>query len=256
MPVLTAAAPDPALIMQWSAYTQRYSSGEWRAPIFRDLILADASRMKEKRNELTLLDIGCGGGFDGDAELQRSLAEAGSRYIGIEPDPQIELADVFTSAHRCRFEDAPIEDESVDIAFAVMVLEHIAEPQVFWSKVHRVLRKGGCFWGMTVDARHWFVLGSTLMEKLGVKDIYLDKLHGKRGQERYENYPAFYRANTPAQIARFASGFSSISVLNLSRVGQLDFYIPGRLRRLGRWMDSLAMHVGLPGALMAVRMEK
>lgn len=255
MPLLTAAAPDAA-VTQWSVYTKRYSSGEWRAPVFRDLILADASRMKEKRSELTLLDIGCGGGFDGDAALQRSLAQAGTRYIGVEPDPHVELANVFTSTQRCRFEDAQIEDESVDIAFAVMVLEHIADPQVFWNKVHRVLRKGGCFWGLTVDARHWFVLMSTLMERLGVKDIYLDKLHGKRGEDRYENYPVFYRANTPVQIARLTSAFSAATVLNLSRVGQLDFYIPGRLRRLGRWLDSLAMRAGLPGALIAVRTEK
>lgn len=255
VPRLAAAAPDSA-VMQWSTYTQRYSSGEWRAPIFRDLILSDAQRMKAERNELTLLDIGCGGGFDGDATLQRSLAEAGSRYIGVEPDEHIELANVFTSSQRCLFEDAQIEDESVDIAFAVMVLEHIADPRVFWNKVYRVLRKGGCFWGLTVDARHWFVLMSTLMEKLGVKDIYLDKLHGKRGEERYENYPAFYRANSPTQIARFTSCFSSVKVLTFSRVGQLDFYIPGRLRRVGRWLDSLTIRAGLPGAVMAVRVEK
>ena len=255
MPFLTAAVPDTA-VTQWTAYMKRYSSGEWRAPIFRDLILADARRMKAERNELTLLDIGCGNGFDGDAPLQRSLADVGSRYIGIEPDPQIELANVFTSTQRCCFEDAQIEDESIDIAFAVMVLEHIADPQLFWNKVYRVLRKGGCFWGLTVDARHWFVLASSLMEKLGVKDMYLDKLHGKRGEERYENYPAFYRANSPAQIARFTSGFSAVKVLNLSRVGQLDFYIPGQLRRVGRWLDTLAMRAGLPGALMAVRVEK
>jgi SAM-dependent methyltransferase len=252
---LSATVPHAAT-SPWSAYTRRYASGEWRAPIFRDLILADARAMANPRGELTFLDIGCGGGFDGDVALQRSLAEAATRYIGIEPDPEIELSDVFTTTHRCLFEDAPIEDGSVDIAFAVMVLEHIGDPQAFWSKLHRILRKGGCFWGLTVDARHWFVLMSTLMEKLRIKDAYLDNLHGRRGEERYENYRVFYRANTPRQIARFTSNFSASTVLNFQRVGQLDFYIPGRLRWLGRLMDSLAIGAGLPGAVMAVRVEK
>lgn len=212
--------------------------------------------MKQWRDRLTLLDIGCGGGFDGDVELQRSLVDIAGDYVGVEPDPEIELANVFTRTHRCCFEDAPIEDESIDIAFAVMVLEHIRDPQKFWKRIHGVLRKGGCFWGFTVDARHWFVLVSTLMEKLRVKDIYLDKLHGKRGVQRYENYQAFYRANAPAQIARFTSDFSCREVLNFSRVGQLDFYIPGRLRWLGRMLDSVAIRAGLPGAVMAVRVEK
>ncbi|MGN6313510.1 MAG: class I SAM-dependent methyltransferase [Rhodanobacteraceae bacterium] len=255
MSLLIATAPDTTTA-RWHAYTRRYSSGEWRAPIFRDLILAEARIMKQWRERLTLLDIGCGGGFDDDAELQRSLVDIAGDYVGVEPDPDIELANVFTRTHRCCFEDAPIEDGSIDIAFAVMVLEHISDPQKFWKKIYDVLRKGGCFWGFTVDARHWFVLVSTLMEKLRIKDIYLDKLHGKRGEQRYENYRAFYRANAPAQIARFTSDFSSCTVLNFSRVGQLDFYIPGRLRWVGRMLDSLAIRAGLPGAVMAVRVEK
>lgn len=252
---LSATLPA-ASTPQWSAYTERYSSGEWRAPIFRDLILADARAMKDRQGELTLLDIGCGCGFDGDARLQHSLADAADRYIGVEPDQAVELSNIFTSAHRCRFEDAPVEDASIDIAFAVMVLEHIGDPAAFWGKVHRVLRKGGCFWGLTVDARHWFVLMSVLMEKLRIKDNYLNRLHGKRGEERYENYDVFYRANTPAQIARFTSNFSASTVLNFRRVGQLDFYIPAPLRWLGHSLDNLAIHARLPGAVMAVRVEK
>lgn len=243
-------------VAPWADYTRRYAAGEWRAPIFRDLILADVHAMKARGEKPTLLDIGCGGGFDGHAGLQRSLAEAAGRYIGVEPDPDIELSDVFSQAYHCRLEDAPIEDESVDVAFAVMVLEHIEDPATFWNEVHRILRKGGCFWGMTVDARHWFVLMSNLMERLRVKDRYLDGLHGRRGEERYENYGVFYRANTPRQIARSTSNFSNRTLLNFTRVGQLDFYIPGRLRWLGRFMDSVAISAGLPGAVMAVRLEK
>jgi SAM-dependent methyltransferase len=250
IPTASAAAA------QWEPYVRRYSSGEWRALAFRDLILADSLALKTRRDKLTFLDIGCGRGFDGSSRLQRSLAEAAERYIGVEPDESVELGDVFAATHRCFFEDAPIEDESIDIAFAVMVLEHIPDPQKFWKKVHRVLRKGGCFWGFTVDARHWFFLMSTLMEKLRVKDLYLNKLHGKRGEERYENYPVFYRINTPRQVANLTADFSASTILNFNRIGQLDFYVPKKLRWLAHSMDSLAIRAGWPGSVMAMRVEK
>src|SRR5262245_46372604 len=116
----------------WKPYVERYRSGECRDRIMHDMILEDARRM---RPPLTLLDIGCGKGFDGDVPLQHSLAAAAGRYIGIEPDTNVAPADCFTEVHRCFLEDAPIAPGSVDVAFAIMVLEHLEAPQRFWDKV-------------------------------------------------------------------------------------------------------------------------
>lgn len=241
----------------WLPYLLRYANGEWRAPVFRDMVMADVKKLERRTSaRLTLLDIGCGGGFDGDATLQRSIAEGAGHYIGVEPDAAIELQDVFSSTHRCSFEDAPIDPESVDLAFAVMVLEHFEDPQVLWDKIHRVLKKGGVFWGFTVDARHWFVIASILTEKLRVKDWYLSRLHGNRGVERYENYGVYYRSNAPHQIQELTSAFSSSFVLSFSKVGQMDYYLPKNLRWLGRALDRVAIRVGSPGSIMAVRVEK
>jgi len=240
----------------WAPYLQRYASGEWRAPIFRDMVLADARALEHGRGKLSFLDIGCGGGFDGDARLQHSLARVAGEYIGVEPDEAIEVGDMFSATHRCFFEDADIADGSIDMAFAVMVLEHFENPEAFWEKVHKVLRKGGVFWGFTVDARHWFVSASLLTEKLRVKDMYLNLLHGKRGEERYENYEVYYRTNTPEQIQGLTQAFASTTVLNFRKVGQLDYYFPRSMRWLGRSVDRLALRMGWPGSVMAVRVEK
>lgn len=241
---------------RWLPYLQRYSGGESRSPIFRDLILDDIKKLQQDRDQLSLLDIGCGGGFDGNAELQQSIAQAARQYVGIEPDKAIELGEFFTNTHRCFFGDAPIEQDSVDMAFAVMVIEHFERPQEFWNKVQNVLKAGGVFWGFTVDARHWFVVASVLAEKLKIKDWYLNAIHGKRGEERYENYSVYYRSNTPKQIQRLTTSFSSTAILNFHRVGQMDFYFPAKLRWLGRTIDRLAIGLGLPGSIMAVRVEK
>jgi hypothetical protein len=71
---------------------------------------------------------GCGHGFDGDEALQRSIAQAAGAYLGIEPDESVMLGPYVTESHRCFFEDAPVQDGSIDVAFAVIVLEHLADP--------------------------------------------------------------------------------------------------------------------------------
>lgn len=241
---------------QWLPYLQRYTNGEWRAQIFRDMVLADVERLEQRNGKLTLMDIGCGRGFDSDAKFQRTIAEVAGEYIGIEPDLAIELENIFSSTHRIFFEDALIDSDSIDLAFSVMVLEHFENPQIFWDKVFRTLKKGGIFWGFTVDARHWFVVASLLTEKFGIKNWYLNRLHGKRGEERYENYGVYYRSNTPQQIQKLTSAFTSTVILNFYRVGQMDYYFPLRLRWLGRAFDRIAIRMGWPGNILAIRVEK
>ena len=219
----------------WAPYLERYRAGEWRDRIFRDMILADARRLSPTP---TILDIGCGRGFDGDVRLQRSIADVAGCFIGVEPDPEILLGDYFTETHRCFFEHAPLAARSVDVAYAVMVLEHLPRPQVFWDKLHDVLTDNGVFWGMTVDARHLFARLSLWMDWLRIKDFYLDHLLGRDlGVGRYRNYPTYYRTNRPRKIAQLAQSFRSCECINFSREGQWSPYLPGCLRAVADRMD-------------------
>lgn len=235
---------------RWEPYLRRYRGGEWRDRVFRDMILEDARRMA---GPVTFVDIGCGHGFDGDVPLQRSLAAEAGRYVGIEPDRKIELGPYFTETHRCLFEDAPLASGSVHVAFAVMVLEHLPAPERFWAKVRQVLVPGGVFWALTIDARHWFCRASKVMERLRIKDLYLNRLLGARGSERYENYPVYYRTNTPAAVRGFARGFASCDTVNFSREGQCGDYFPRPLRGLANWWDRRGLRRGRPGTLLVVR---
>jgi SAM-dependent methyltransferase len=232
---------------------ERYRAGEWRDRIFRDMIFADT---RPHGQEKTFLDIGCGGGFDGDMPLQSSIAQVAGTFLGVEPDRAIAPGAYFHEVYRCLFEDAPIADDSVDVCYAIMVLEHLAEPQRFWDKVWRVLRKGGVFWGLTVDRRHWFCKYSIWFERFRLKDLYLNWLLGKRGEERYENYPVHYRSNSPEQIESFTAGFTRKDYLNFSRVGQCNAYFPRVVRPLVSAWDSRAIQHNRPGSLLAIRVEK
>jgi len=239
---------------RWASYLERYRAGEWRDKIFRDMILTDARR---RGSSPTILDIGCGDGFDGDVPLQRSLAEGAGRFIGIEPDAAVSLGDHFTETHRCLFEDCPLESGSVDVAYSVMVLEHLPQPQPFWDKLHRVLVEGGVFWGMTVDARHPFCRLSRSADLFRIKDLYLDLLLGRTSAgSRYRNYPTYYRSNTPRQIERLARGFLTCECVNFSRVGQWGSYLPRLLRPLADWTDRRAIRKGRPGTLLIIRAQR
>jgi SAM-dependent methyltransferase len=238
---------------RWAPYLERYRRGEWRDRILHDLILDDARR---RGGALTFLDIGCGRGFGGDLRLQQSLARAAGRYIGIEPDPAMDPGPHVSERLCCFFEEAPLPAASVDVAFANMVLEHLEEPAAFWDRLHAVLRDGGVFWGLTMDARHWFCRASLWAERLKVKDLYLTALRGRRGEARYENYPVYYRSNTPEQIARYTRRFRSCETLNFARVGQCNYYVPRLLQPLANWLDRRALRRGRPGTVLAVRVEK
>jgi len=235
------------------AWIDRYRSGEYRALLFRDMVLSDTKRF---RRGPVILDIGCGAGFDGDGSMQESIAAVSSSYIGIEPDEEIPSPRCCTAIHRCPFEDAPVEPCSVDIAIASFVLEHLSNPERFFTKLHTVLVPGGVFWGFTMDRRHPFSIVSTLAEKLRFKNWWLDRLHGQRIKRRYANYPTFYLANSPAQIAFSAKMFRTSDSGSWGRIGQLDYYLPSILRPIARVLDRCMIGLGLPGSLFVVRLEK
>jgi SAM-dependent methyltransferase len=247
---MTLAAPirtfDPAPVQA------RYRAGEYRAVVFRDMVRADLSEFPNAR----LLDIGCGRGFDDDLKLQASLAAAAGSAFGVEPDEAMPAAPYFEQVHRTHLEDAQIPPESIDVAYAVMVLEHLERPQLFWDKVYSVLRPGGVFWGFTMDARHWFVSASLFAARLGVKDLYLNLLHGQRGDGRYSNYPTYYRSNTPDQIERLTPDFQERNTINFNKVGELDYYMPGSMQWVGRSVDRIAALRRQPGSVLAVRVVK
>lgn len=243
------------------AVAGRYQQA-WAGPgaQWTQLILEDLDALGADAQP-TVLDIGCGGGLQGEPLWQALIAEQAGRYIGIEPDVAVPTpaaagaGDVFTQRLGTRFEDAPLSPASVDLAYAAMVLEHVAEPGAFFARLADVVRPGGVFWGFTVDRRHYFSWLSQLMGLLGVKDRYLDRVRGRRGEAgaRYENYPTCYRCNTPAALARLAGQDFSLQTWSLHRVGQLDGYMPWRLRRLSRLADRLVLRWGLPGSVLVVR---
>lgn len=206
----------------------------------------------------TVLDIGCGGGLMDVPLWQHQLATCVGRYVGVEPDADSVTAPVFHQVFNQTFESTPLEAASIDLAYAAMVMEHVADPRAFFAQLARVLRPGGVFWGFTVDRRHYFSWASQLVGALKIKDRYLDRVKGLKGESaaRYENFPTHYRCNSPAKLQRLAGEHFSVQCWSLHRVGQLDGYMPYKLRRASRLADRLIIKTGLPGSVLFTRLVR
>jgi SAM-dependent methyltransferase len=243
----------PSFAPNWSDYLDRWKAGQSRAVLFRDMVVDE---MRGLGRAATVLDIGCGRGFESFPPLQKTVAGEAGRFLGVEPDESIPVGPHFAEVYRCRLEDAPLVPGSVDVAIAVFVLEHLETPTLFWRKLHEVLREGGAFWAVTVDRRHPFCTAARLFERLGLKEPYLNYMRGKPAAQRVETYPVFYRANTPRTIRRQARAFASIEYLSLHRRGQLDYYLPRILRPAAHLLDLCVEAFGLPGPAFVVRLVK
>ena len=103
---------------------------------------------------MTVLDLGCGGGFMSEALLKR-----GATVIGIDP---IAAAVEAAMAHAAEEglgidyrvgggEAIPLADRSVDCVVCVDVLEHVADLDRVLDEVARVLKPGGLFLFDTIN---------------------------------------------------------------------------------------------------------
>lgn len=230
---------------------ERYAAGEWRAPIFRDLVLRSCPDSNSE-----VLDIGCGHGFDDSSEIQAEIAAHYNGLIGVEPDDEITTPDYFKECHQCTLEEADIAPDSIDMAYSSFVLEHVGDAPSFWNALYRCMKPNGIFWGFTVDSRHPFSLASNALEYLKLKDFYLRAIQGKRGEERYENYPTHYRCNTPRDVEKHANMFSKLEFYSLHRPGQLDYYFPRLVRPLSRASEMVWTKLSLPGSVLIVKATK
>ncbi|OBH74664.1 SAM-dependent methyltransferase [Mycobacterium scrofulaceum] len=92
----------------------------------------------------TLLDVGGGPGY-----FSAAFADAGIRYVGVEPDPsEMHAAGPVPAAGAANFVRAsgmalPFADDSVDICLSSNVAEHVPRPWRLGAEMLRVTKPGG-----------------------------------------------------------------------------------------------------------------
>ncbi len=80
-------------------------------------------------------DLGCG-----DQYIRKAFEDRGASYRGVDIDECDLATEIF-----------PLEDESMDIAVCLALIEHLLDPGHFLAETKRILKPGGLLWMSTPD---------------------------------------------------------------------------------------------------------
>lgn len=151
------------------------------------------------RPESVILDLGCGRGG-----LVEQLGHPLAQVIGVDPD--------LTSLHEHRLplpraqafsNHLPLPANSIDLAFASWVLEHLPAPSLDFAEITRVLRPGGVFIFLTPNKGHPLALLNRVLGRVARLQSWLvARLYGRAAGD---TFPTWYRANHVADLEQLAA---------------------------------------------------
>lgn len=146
-----------------------------------------------------LLDAGCGSWLG----IARMLAPSATLSVGMDLEP-LRREGMATGALGVRGDlgALPFAPESFDVIVLRSVLEHLENPQEVFQGLAKALRPRGSIVALTPSRWYYASLaGRLLPEKTGRR-----VLRFIFGETVYDNFPTYYRANTPAVLRRLARG--------------------------------------------------
>lgn len=156
-----------------------------------------------------LLDIGCSHGTHIDEPIKykkelRTFKGKCAKVIGLDVDESARKNPFIDEFHLLVDDVWPIADVSIDVAVCDAVIEHIANPDSFFSECKRVIKPGGYLCIRTGN-----VLGYAAMLARIIPDVFhpavLKKSQDKRKGE--DIFPTLYRCNTIWKMRRMLNKY-------------------------------------------------
>ena len=188
-----------------------------------------------------MLDIGAG---DGDDAYTARIRPHVLRLVGVDPDPRVAANPNLDERHQLTLERyAANEPSTFDVAVAVYVAEHVADPDRFLHAVRSCLRTGGSLFLLTPNLWHYFGLLAWLSSAAHLEDSLLRLARaGKPEIQHVAHFPVRYRLNSVHALRRHAeaAGFGRLEICHLDNPAVFEIYFPGRLRSLPRMYSRAA----------------
>lgn len=130
----------------------------------------------------------------------------------------------------------PFRDETFDLVVSRSVVEHLENPVAVFQELGRALKRGGRLIFTTPNKYYYSCLVAKLVP-FGLKDRYMRWMFGDEG---YDHFPVFYRANTPGALRRVARE-AGLRITCLRAIRHYPFYFlfSPVLFRLGMLYDWL-----------------
>ncbi len=176
-----------------------------------------------------VLDLGCGhGNFVIDELLPRF-----SRRVGLDVSSDTTAGNrSVTELVHGTIEQLPFPDATFDIVLSLWVLEHVANPQLVFNEVARVLKPGGFFAFVTPNRGSALISLRRLMNK-SLADRLLWRLYARAEDDVF---PVHYRCNTLSDLKTLAANSSlNVDFLHLNpdpsytSFGQLSYRLSSTL---------------------------
>ena len=146
------------------------------------------------RLESDILEIGCGPSNQTSRFLSTVGPVTGIDIERVENDTLFcfETFDGYTF---------PFSAQSFDVCVSNYVLEHVADAEMHFQEVARVLRPGGLYFFRTPNIWHYVTLGSRLLPH----SMHLKLANRLRGISGHDPYPTHYCANSRNALKRLCS---------------------------------------------------
>lgn len=162
----------------------------------------------------TVLDVGCGRGSYGNDPVQlrkklRILKGKVSKLVGIDVDHAAQENPYIDEFRIIKDDHWPIESDSINLIVCDHVLEHIDNPDLFFSETRRTLKDGGYFCLRTPN--RWSYIGIAA-------NLIPNKFHSnvtsvvQEGRKEEDVFPTFYRCNSISRIKNMMKqhGFEAV----------------------------------------------
>jgi SAM-dependent methyltransferase len=190
------------------------------------------------------LDVGCGRGRVTDRlaacpwEKIRILKGVCKKVIGIDVSDAGEQNVWIDEFRRIDGDRWPVDSASIDLLVSDAVLEHLADPDVFFAECSRVVKPGGVICFRTPNRWSYFAIAAAIIP---------NRWHGKviskiqPGRQERDVFPTYYRANTVRKLRQLlaAHQFEGCVYRHLGEPSYLAF---------SRWSFALGvcLHRWLP----------
>lgn len=205
--ILTPKSPHDALSFEQLQSEYNFLNISSYGLVLTNLIV-DEIQSRDSGN-CNVLDVGCGCGIARNVDYQWAVrdhiaTDRGGQYWGIEPDEGIQPKEgLFDQFQHALMETAELPENSIDVAYSSMVMEHVADPKAFLSALERCLKPGGVYLFATPNSRSFVPWMTKVLHQLHLDELVLRLVRAKQEIEEY-HYPVQFLFNSPRQIASHA----------------------------------------------------
>jgi SAM-dependent methyltransferase len=152
-----------------------------------------------------VLDVGCGRGAYAQDPVRvrldlRTFKGKCQRIIGIDVDRRARDNPFLDEFRLIEGDRWPVEEESIDVSLCDSVLEHVGQPERFFSECRRTIKPGGYLCLRTPNALHYVSLFARLVPNRFHARV-LDKVLSVK-KEHEDTFPTTHRCNTIRRMRR------------------------------------------------------